>query len=775
MEALLIYYGIQNQYIDVTSIAFEHCLFNNNICIPSGDHSRTEIFGDPLPHILKHIKIIHQDKEHIVEANVDVLITPDGLIDPNVQLKKIHESLKFVGGKLTTEYPEQLMSTMFIPKNAKVLELGSNIGRNTLIISSLLEDKNNLVTMECDPNTCTQLKSNLERNNFKIKIEDAALSKRKLFQRNWNTYTENEAPRGSKEVKTITFSDLVQKHQVDFDTIVADCEGALYNILLDDPKILDNIKLFIVENDYNDILHKNAVDQLLIEKGFTRIYVKSGPWGPCKNNFYEVWAKKNNESSIPFFVISFNNGFFVKNTVRAIRKFAQSNQIHIIDNASSSKETLTILDNLEKEKNVQVERYSTNKGPWTVLRDPEYGQIRKNPFILTDPDLDLSKLPTNTLEILIKIQHNHKSRQVGLALDISQPEDLLEGNYLNSKSIYQWEQKFWKRPIQKDIYSAPIDTTFCLYDLNYPSKSIRLAGNFTVKHLPWHKSFIDTLSMDQIRETFLNHKISTTTKLILDYISSANIYWCCAGKNGKNFGDILTPYIYKKITGKECQRKTPGSTDDKIFFGAGSIMSNCNTNNIIIWGTGVMFPNEKFKKPAKVLSVRGPITRKRFLELGYPCPEKYGDIGLILPRFYNPSFDKKYKLGIIPHYVDYVFCKKLFGKHSEVNIIDLCVGVEPVVDQLVQCEYTISSSLHGIIASHAYGIKCGWVRFSEKIAGKFTKYHDYYGSVNITENIVPKYITEHLDPDLLIEHANDYPNPNFPIPTDHIMEICPWK
>ena len=58
------------------------------------------------------------------------------------------------------------------------------------------------------------------------------------------------------------------------------------------------------------------------------------------------------------------------------------------------------------------------------------------------------------------------------------------------------------------------------------------------------------------------------------------------------------------------------------------------------------------KKPKKILSVRGPLTRKRLLELDYECPETYGDSGMILPYFYYPEIKKKYKLGIIPHYID---------------------------------------------------------------------------------------------------------------------------
>ena len=51
----------------------------------------------------------------------------------------------------TDEYPEQLMSVMFINPNDCVLEIGGNIGRNSCVISKILNDSNNLLVIESDP------------------------------------------------------------------------------------------------------------------------------------------------------------------------------------------------------------------------------------------------------------------------------------------------------------------------------------------------------------------------------------------------------------------------------------------------------------------------------------------------------------------------------------------------------------------------------------------------------------------------------------------------
>jgi hypothetical protein len=47
----------------------------------------------------------------------------------------------------------------------------------------------------------------------------------------------------------------------------------------------------IMENDYHNATHKAVVDAILTSKGFSRIFSQSGGWGPCLNNFFEVWSK----------------------------------------------------------------------------------------------------------------------------------------------------------------------------------------------------------------------------------------------------------------------------------------------------------------------------------------------------------------------------------------------------------------------------------------------------------------------------------------------------
>ena len=96
---------------------------------------------------------------------------------------------------------------------------------------------------------------------------------------------------GYTKVNIINFEQLKEKYNIEFDTLVLDCEGSFYYILLDMPEVLDNIKLIIMENDYSDESHKKYIDNVLREKGFIIDYIEGGGWGHFANNFYEVWKK----------------------------------------------------------------------------------------------------------------------------------------------------------------------------------------------------------------------------------------------------------------------------------------------------------------------------------------------------------------------------------------------------------------------------------------------------------------------------------------------------
>ena len=120
-------------------------------------------------------------------------------------------------------------------------------------------------------------------------VENAALSKRKLIQKGWDTFASDILFDGYSPVKIISWEELQAKY-IQFDTLVLDCEGAFYYILMDMPEILTNINLIIMENDYYEIEKKEYVDSIL-KQNFVVDYSEKGGWGPCKDRFFEVWKR----------------------------------------------------------------------------------------------------------------------------------------------------------------------------------------------------------------------------------------------------------------------------------------------------------------------------------------------------------------------------------------------------------------------------------------------------------------------------------------------------
>lgn len=170
----------------------------------------------------------------------------------------------------------------------------------------------------------------------------------------------------------------------------------------------------------------------------------------------------------------------------------------------------------------------------------------------------------------------------------------------------------------------------------------------------------------------------------------------------------------------------------RILLAIGSILNDHPYLNVDVWGSGMISRDRKVSR-RKFYAVRGKITRDLLIQQGHEVPEVYGDPALLLPLVYIPQSVIKYKVGILPHYTHY---EKLKDKYSkDVLVINLLDEIETIVSQINSCEYTLSTSLHGLIVSHAYNIPALWVDFPEisglQLYGDGMKFDDYFSSVNI--------------------------------------------
>ncbi|WP_276390447.1 polysaccharide pyruvyl transferase family protein [Eudoraea chungangensis] len=239
-----------------------------------------------------------------------------------------------------------------------------------------------------------------------------------------------------------------------------------------------------------------------------------------------------------------------------------------------------------------------------------------------------------------------------------------------------------------------------------------------------------------------------------------NLYWFKTSTGNGNFGDELNHFIVSRLTDCEINRiLIPSSGIDFIYkclsgfynrnislreipilieqffmkdiiIGIGSVIALNRNSSAKVWGSGIIRRDDLITE-AEFLAVRGVYTQNRLKELGRNSPEVIGDPALLLPLLYKVKTRAKFKLGIIPHYIHYDRIKNGINS-SSVLIVNLLDPIEKVLNQILSCEFTISTSLHGIIVSQAYKIPSLWYRILEKpLTGDSIKFYDYFSSVGI--------------------------------------------
>ena len=191
---------------------------------------------------------------------------------------------------------------------------------------------------------------------------------------------------------------------------------------------------------------------------------------------------------IPIVIVSYNNWKYVKNMIDQLQEIDPSLILFIMDNNSQEHLTKEYLKTLS----VQVIYKTVNEGPWVDSNtNKDIYDILPERFILTDPDLHFNpKMPKDFIEHFVSIADKYKCSKVGMALDISEPDKLINYQYTDDHTLIEWEEQFWRVKIPHstyELYKAKVDTTFCLVTKGAKDFCIRVAGDFTAKHIPWYK------------------------------------------------------------------------------------------------------------------------------------------------------------------------------------------------------------------------------------------------------------------------------------------------
>jgi len=201
---------------------------------------------------------------------------------------------------------------------------------------------------------------------------------------------------------------------------------------------------------------------------------------------------------VPIIIPTFNTPTYLKSMIDQLEERGWTNVI-ICDNDSTYPPMVDLLDKLSN--NYHVVLWGKNLGPRVYTENKDICSRMPKYFILTDPDLLFNKkMPITAINKMKRILDMYGVSKAGLAIDIDSPDEIKR--FSNPRGVESEERINWSRKIDKyfekdDLYSAPIDTTFSLYnrdqflsEINYVplrmtcnTSAIRMAGRFTCQHM----------------------------------------------------------------------------------------------------------------------------------------------------------------------------------------------------------------------------------------------------------------------------------------------------
>lgn len=232
-------------------------------------------------------------------------------------------------------------------------------------------------------------------------------------------------------------------------------------------------------------------------------------------------------------------------------------------------------------------------------------------------------------------------------------------------------------------------------------------------------------------------------------MSEVKIYAHITAKNhpAGNLGDKMGYLIVNSILGegnyKKFGMRDIDAVDSKTCAIVGSLVQVLAEKPVNIIGGGLINSNSrKYSQEINFIGVRGFLTKALVLrDAGMDVPV-IGDPGLLISKLYSlPEKVEKKPLGFIVHKVDREKFLTYFP-HFEHLIIDNYLEPELFVDQLAGYSAVASTSLHGCVFCHSYGIPVKPFYLSDGVIGGDFKFSDYYSSLGL--DVKREYLSEKL-------------------------------
>jgi FkbM family methyltransferase len=189
---------------------------------------------------------------------------------------------KNVISHLKTEITEQVQAQRYIQKDSIVLELGARYGTVSCMINKKIDNPLNQVSVEPDKRVQKALEENMIKNNCNFHIINSFISKIPLELTELESgYGTTSIPVENSIIQSYTLSEVENKYNLKFNTLVADCEGFLEQFFDENPQLYGQLSLVMFEKDYaNKCNYNKIIDNLKINNFIC-----------LEDGFHSVWRK----------------------------------------------------------------------------------------------------------------------------------------------------------------------------------------------------------------------------------------------------------------------------------------------------------------------------------------------------------------------------------------------------------------------------------------------------------------------------------------------------
>jgi FkbM family methyltransferase len=173
------------------------------------------------------------------------------------------------------EKNEQDLARKYIEPGDTVFELGARYGSVSCIINSKLNRKTNQVVVEPDERVWSALERNRGANNCEFHIVKGFVSNRPLGLTNLDNcfggYGATFIDNTESKTPSYTLQEISDKYHLNFNVLVADCEGFLERFFDENPTFYDGLRLIIFEADYENKCNYGKIRNTLRSKGFVKL------------------------------------------------------------------------------------------------------------------------------------------------------------------------------------------------------------------------------------------------------------------------------------------------------------------------------------------------------------------------------------------------------------------------------------------------------------------------------------------------------------------------